>query len=299
MPAGNAIQLDATYPYYYRDIFSAGSLAWEWFTDRKTYTFDYLGYNSNDEDHRYFWHLTSCAQDARHEASYGVLPDIPDVGFSYIEQNASGSVPRESYWQLDLQTLRDGANPAVDSERAVMNDLPFRKVYIYVPPSLGTDVEHAGEQIFLRITDSTPGTCCIPRPTIGKTPRSQSSSLLNGRQNVTTHDYIVELDGDLRDQPVFIMAAGVNIRCNDTRINGALILEPGRAVFTDSGHAGNPPLTVNGLLAFDGGVANVMGGLDLADGDVVVGGLATNPFRPIAPRFLVVDTESTMTIHPE
>lgn len=299
MSTGNVISSTTTYPYYYRDIFSAGSLVWEWEWFFGAYMNDYLRFNEDVDDEKIFWDLTPNDHNANDNDSATVnLPRFPttESGMTYHEPSGSGGT---AYWTIDLHNVRDGVSGASpESQLTAMNTETFRRICVYVPNSEHRDDNN--RTIAVRVTDSSPGSVLSGSANPWETAERPVILWFFGRE-APGQQLTVILEGDLTDQPVFIIAAGVSVVCHSAHLNGVLLLEPKNTLFATGGHTGDPALTVDGLLAYDGGVAGVVGDIGFADGAVVVNPYDTtdgaNPFRPIAPRYLLVDTKSVMTIN--
>ncbi len=276
MGGGNAISSAVDFPYSYRELFSAASLLWEWVF----YDDDYIRTLFPNKN----WVFT------RMDMSAYDIPSPGLEGFYCVANTDSDGNVTDGVWNIDLHYLPDPNimgyyGGGTEPEHDTFLD-GFRRIYIQLPDN------PASVNSSLVIRDSV-----VTGAASAATDYNQPVIIwINGweaaQQSTLPGKYQVYLTGNLTDQPLYIFASGVDITAStNTTMNGMILLDDRLGGLAAASGA---TLTVNGLVAWNG---MNEAAVDM-NGSIAIGSFASNPFRTSAPRYLLVDVQSRVTINP-
>jgi hypothetical protein len=203
--------------------------------------------------------------------------DNDPLGLVTESDSIADGVPQEDIakvkWTLDLGLI---------TTTTTINATAYRCIYIKLPQDHLTD-NWTSE---LTITDSTqsiatPVVICIEgwgRYNTSVTPPVPTSPVM---------EYPIHLSGNLTHQQVLIYAVGAALDTTSaTSMNGVLMLDDRLGSLSIPSGS---PLTLNGLLVWNGNKLAPPGSLTIKP--LSNGTADDNAFRPLAPRFLLVDVQ--------
>ncbi|MFA5257039.1 MAG: hypothetical protein WC360_02715 [Opitutales bacterium] len=277
----NAINSTLDFPYSYRELFSAASMLWEWTLYHDTYIRQYFPSVSGIYGAYSILDLGAINMPV-------AVDGISCLAVTHVD--GGGNVIVDSgVWTIDLDAVPDifvFTDPA--QEASVSPELKtIRRIYI----QLATTLPAPPSTLVIRDNNPVEATSINKRPIV-----IWINGWDRGDMAVPPANYSVRLQGNLTNQPVLIFASGVNIVTDaGTSMNGVIILDDKLA---DLAPVAGATFTLNGLLAWNGASATV------DSSNIVVNPYQTsvtypvNPFRSVAPRFLLVDAQSRATINP-
>jgi hypothetical protein len=326
-----SLAASTSYPYSYRELFSAGNGVWEWVF----YDDEYIGqyFPTNTGNGVYLVNLsTTPSEETVTVDGVSYADEYGTTGFTpayYNTNSPSGRVSCNGYpetcdaatgyptgftnWSGTAITDQDGDGAVTELDASIAGVVPkvptkvLWKFDLNKISTLGTATER---RIYIKLPEdalpSTKSTITLTDSTVSgvdtagkvviciegwKRYNNNKADITNAPENYTFYLGDATTATNLTDQQILLFAVGANIitPSDGTTMNGAILLDDRL-----SGFPASNKLTLNGLFAWSGG-GNTSASVKL-DGLTVNKLAVANYFRKLAPRYLLVNVQSSTKI---